>query len=235
MTISSKLAVDFVKRYFGAFEFDSQPTKSTTINAYHIRQAYITVDCAVDFHPFHLDTGSTGCMMMFLPERLKADKSTLDEMLNQVEREDMDMSSLIAGPNKSYRVTTNRLRVLEQLMIRSGSLRQVPGFSFATVFKKKIDSNKTTHVINVKRNIAFIEVGDKSIQHAMYAGGDNVRICWSTADDKRVSNQIDNVINAYNCAIKEFRSIVAELELAKANGATHVIDSSYCKPEHFQF
>ena len=269
MTISSKLAVDFVKRYFGAFEFDSQPTKSTTINAYHIRQAYITVDCAVDFHPFHLDTGSTGCMMMFLPERLKADKSTLDEMLNQVEREDMDMSSLIAGPNKSYRVTTNRLRVLEQLMIRSGSLRQVPGFSktqqallnekisqledvvrqnyntpvrmsnlerlFATVFKKKTDSNNTTRVIQVKRNIAFIEVGDKSIQHAMYAGGDNVRICWSTADDKRVSNQIDNVINAYNCAIKEFRSIVAELELAKANGATHVIDSSYCKPEHFQF
>ena len=50
-------------------------------------------------------------------------------MLDRIEREDMDMNSLIAGPNKGYRVTTNRLRVLEQLMIRSGSLRQIPGFS----------------------------------------------------------------------------------------------------------
>lgn len=128
MTISSKLAVDFVKRYFGAFEFNSQPTKSTTINAYHVQQAYVTVGNA-DIYPFNLDKNSTNCMLIFLPEKLKADKSTLDEMLTRIEREDMDMNSLVAGPNKGYRVTTNRLRVLEQLMIRSGSLRQVPGFS----------------------------------------------------------------------------------------------------------
>lgn len=106
---------------------------------------------------------------------------------------------------------------------------------FATVFKQKIDSNKTTHVINVKRKIAFIDVSDKSIQHAMNAGGEYIDLRWSSADLCDDYNQIDHVINSYNCAIKEFRSIVAELELAKANGATHVIDSTYSKPEHFKF
>ena len=69
----------------------------------------------------------------------------------------------------------------------------------------------------------------------MNAGGDHLDLRWSSADLCDDYNQIDHVINSYNCAIKEFRSIIAELELAKANGETHVIDSNYSKPEHFQF
>lgn len=101
---------------------------------------------------------------------------------------------------------------------------------------KKIDSNKSKSCIHVKHKIAFIDVSDKSIQHAMFANSaDNIDICWSSADLCDDHNSIDNVINSYNCAIKEFRSIIAELKLAKANGATHVIDSTYSKPEHFNF
>lgn len=106
---------------------------------------------------------------------------------------------------------------------------------FASIFKKKIDSNKTTHVIHVKHKIAVIDVSDKSIQHAMNAGGEHIDLCWSSADMCDDYNQIDHVINSYNCAIKEFSNIIAELKLAKANGATHVIDSTYSKPEHFKF
>ena len=118
MTISSKLATDFVKRNFDSFQFDSQ-TRRQCLTAYGVRNAYITVGCA-DIHPFCLDTGSTSCMMVLLPERLNADKSTLDEMFKQIDHEDMDMRSIIAGPNKYYRVTTNRLLVLEKLMKNSG-------------------------------------------------------------------------------------------------------------------
>lgn len=123
MTIASKLAVDFVKRNFDSFQFDSQ-TRRQCLTAYGVRNAYITVGCA-DIHPFCLDTGSTSCMMVLLPERLNADKSTLDEMFKQINREDMDMRSIIAGPNKYYRVTTNRLLVLEKLMKKSGCINQL--------------------------------------------------------------------------------------------------------------
>lgn len=122
MTISSKLATDFVKRNFDSFQFDSQ-TRRQCLTAYGVRNAYITVGCA-DIHPFCLDTGSTSCMMVLLPERLNADKSTLDEMFKQIDHEDMDMRSIIAGPNKYYRVTTNRLLVLEKLMKKSGCINQ---------------------------------------------------------------------------------------------------------------
>jgi len=131
MTMSSKLAVDFVKRHYDSFKFESQPAKASTLTAYHVRYAYLTVGNAY-VHPFCFDTGSTNCMMVMLPARLKADNSTLDEMFKQIEREDMNMRALTdpaAGPNKSYRVTTNRLLVLEELMLRSGLLKPAIGFT----------------------------------------------------------------------------------------------------------
>ena len=93
MTISSKLATDFVKRNFGAFRFESQPCWNR-LTAYHLRQAYVTVGCA-DLHLFALDTGSTSCMMMSMPKCLKPTTSTLDEMLSKIERDNMDMSDYL--------------------------------------------------------------------------------------------------------------------------------------------
>ena len=144
MTISTTLATDFVKRNFSSFEFDSQPKNAHSVCKYHLRQAYVTVGCA-DIHPFCLDTGSTSCMMVILPERLKADQSTLDEMLKRIDREDMDMRNIIAGPNKSYRVTTNRLLVLEKLMIRSGKINPVNAF---TPEQKEIAHSKLIELQN---------------------------------------------------------------------------------------
>lgn len=100
---------------------------------------------------------------------------------------------------------------------------------------KQTDSDKSESFVKVKRKIAFLNVSDKSIQHAMNAGGDNIDIRWSSADFCDDYNQIDHVMNSYKCAIKEFRNIINELKLAKAKGATHVIDSTYSKPEHFNF
>jgi len=157
MTISSKLAVDFVKRYFSAFEFDSQPTKATTINTYHIQQAYVVVSNA-DIYPFHLDKNSTSCMLIFLPERLKADKSTLDEIFKQIEREDMDMTALVAGPNKCYRVTTNRLLVLEKLMQRSGLLNLTPSFSRTQQVLLNERINQLEAVVNQNYNNLILQL-----------------------------------------------------------------------------
>ena len=127
MTISSKLATDFVKRNFDAFQFYSQ-TRRQHLTAYGVRRAYVTVGCA-DLNLFALDTGSTSCMMMSMPKCLKPTTSTLDEMLKQIERDNMDMNSYLGNNNVMVRVTTNRLLVLEKLMQRSGLLNQTPSFN----------------------------------------------------------------------------------------------------------
>lgn len=121
MSISAKLAKDFVKQYFTVFGYNSQPKTATGINLYHIPQAYLTVGCA-DIYPFCLDTGSTSCVLVKLPESLKAETATLNEMLVKIKHNDMDMRDCIPGTCKYYRVTTNRLKVLEELMRRSDLL-----------------------------------------------------------------------------------------------------------------
>ena len=120
MTISAKLATDFVKRYFYSFEFDSQPNKISTLNQYHVHQARVRV-VNVDIKMFCLDTGSTGCTMVLLPEKL-CGKLTLEEALNRIDKEDMDMEEYLSCNNKWVRVTTNRLMILEKLMRKSGCI-----------------------------------------------------------------------------------------------------------------
>ena len=127
MTISTKLATDFVKRNFSAFRFDSY-TRWQHLTAYGVRHAYVTIGCA-DLYLFALDTGSTSCMMMSMPKCLKPTTSTLDEMFRMIERDDMDMNSYLGNNNVMVRVTTNRLLVLEKLMQRSGLLNPTTGFS----------------------------------------------------------------------------------------------------------
>lgn len=50
-------------------------------------------------------------------------------MLSKIERDNMDMSDYLGNNNVMVRVTTNRLFVLEKLMLRSGLLNPTTGFS----------------------------------------------------------------------------------------------------------
>lgn len=150
MTISSKLAIDFVKRNFGAFRFESQPSWRH-LTAYHLRQAYVTVGCA-DLHLFALDTGSTSCMMMSMPKCLKPTTSTLDEMLSKIERDNIDMSDYLGNNNVMVRVTTNRLLVLEKLMLRTGLLNPTPGFSKTQQAQLNERINKLQEIANQQYN-----------------------------------------------------------------------------------
>ena len=126
MNISSKLATDFVKRHFNSFEFDSQPKKVSTLNQYHVNEAYIMNGCArIDV--FSTDTGSTSCTMVLLPEQL-CGKLGLEEGLKLIDKEGMDTTTYLRGKNKYVRVTTNRLMMLEKLMIRSGKINPVNAF-----------------------------------------------------------------------------------------------------------
>lgn len=156
MTISSKLATDFVKRNFRAFRFESQPSWRH-LTAYHLRQAYITVGCA-DLHLFALDTGSTSCMMMSMPKCLNPKTSTLDEMLSKIERDNMDMSDYLGNNNVMVRVTTNRLQVLEKLMLRTGLLNPVVGFSKKQQAQLNERINKLQEIANQNYNNLILEL-----------------------------------------------------------------------------
>lgn len=118
MPVSTKLAVDFVKRNFNSFEFKNPLTKASAVTSWNVYDAYVKV-CNVDVELFDLDIGSTSCIMVLLPEKL-CGKLGLEEALRLIDKEDMDIESYIHGKNEYVRVTTNRLLMLEKLMKKSG-------------------------------------------------------------------------------------------------------------------
>ena len=123
MSISSKLAVDFVKRNFNSFDFDNKIKKASEVNSSNVYDARIRVGCA-NIKLFDLDTGYTGCTMVLLPEKLCC-KLGLEEALKLIDKEDMDMESYFPGKNEYVRVTANRLMMLEKLMKKSGFINQI--------------------------------------------------------------------------------------------------------------
>ena len=123
MTISTKLAVDFVKRNFNSFEFGDKLKKASKVTSWNVYDAHVRVGCA-DIEIFDLDTGSTSCAMVLLPEKL-CGKLGLEEALKLIDKEDMDMNSYTHGRNEYVRVTSNRLLMLEKLMKKSGFINPV--------------------------------------------------------------------------------------------------------------
>jgi len=120
MTISTKLAVDFVKRNFFSFEFESAITKASEITSWNVYDAHVNVKGA-DIELFDLDSGSTSCIMVKLPECL-CGKLGLEEALRRIDKENLDMDSYLHGKYGWVRVTTNRLLMLEKLMRKSGCI-----------------------------------------------------------------------------------------------------------------
>lgn len=118
MPVSTKLAVDFVKRNFNSFEFDDKLKKASAVTSWNVYDAHVRVNCA-DIKLFDLDCGSTSCIMVLLPEKL-CGKLGLEEALRLIDKEDMDMDSYTHSRNEYVRVTTNRLLMLEKLMKKSG-------------------------------------------------------------------------------------------------------------------
>lgn len=125
MTIATKLAVDFVKRNFNSFEFDSNDkiTKASEVTSWNVYDAHVRIGCA-DVKLFEIDTGFTSCVMVLLPEKL-CGKLGLEEALKLIDKEDMDMDSYIHSKNEYVRVTTNRLLMLEKLMKKSGFINPI--------------------------------------------------------------------------------------------------------------
>lgn len=123
MPVSTKLAVDFVKRNFNSFEFKNPLTKASAVTSWNVYDAYVKV-CNIDVELFDLDCGSTSCIMVLLPERL-CGKLGLEEALKLIDKEDMDMLDYVQDKTEYVRVTTNRLLMLEKLMKKSGLINPV--------------------------------------------------------------------------------------------------------------
>ena len=120
MSISSKLAVDFVKRNFNSFVFDNKIKKASEVTSSNVYDAHVRIYCA-DIKLFDI---ANYCIMVNLPEKL-CGKLGLEEALTQIDKENMGMESYFTGRNKYVRVTTNRLLMLEKLMKKSGFINQI--------------------------------------------------------------------------------------------------------------
>ena len=120
MSISSKLAVDFVKRNFKSFDFDNKIKKASEVTSSNVYDAHVRIYCA-DIKLFDI---ASYCIMVNLPEKL-CGKLGLEEALTQIDKENMGMESYFTGRNKYVRVTTNRLLMLEKLMKKSGFINQI--------------------------------------------------------------------------------------------------------------
>ena len=120
MTISSKLAVDFVKRNFNTFEFTNPITKASAVTSWNVYEAHVRVNGA-DIELFDRDYG---CVMVKLPEKL-CGKLGLEEALKLIDKEDIDMDYYLHDKCDLVRVTTNRLLMLEKLMKKSGFINPI--------------------------------------------------------------------------------------------------------------
>lgn len=120
MSISSKLAVDFVKRNFNSFDFDNKIKKASEVTSSNVYDAHVRIYCA-DIKLFDI---ANYCITVKLPEKL-CGKLELEEALKQIDKENMGMESYFTGRNKYVRVTTNRLLMLEKLMKKSGFINQI--------------------------------------------------------------------------------------------------------------
>lgn len=120
MTISSKLAIDFVKRNFNTFEFTSSMTKASAVTSWNVHEAHVRVNGA-DIELFDRDYG---CTMVKLPEKL-CGKLGLEEALKLIDKENMDMDCYLHDKCDWVRVTTNRLLMLEKLMKKSGFINPI--------------------------------------------------------------------------------------------------------------
>lgn len=140
MTISSKLATDFVKRHVNIFKFPDG-TDMKHLSYWDVAKATVLYN-GVEFRPFSVDTGSTSCMMVTLPTLLKPYSSTLEEMLNKLKNSEIDMRTACYGYTAQYRVTTNRLIVLEKLFEKSGILakREEAGLDKIAIVNETIDN-----------------------------------------------------------------------------------------------
>ena len=124
LTISSKLAVDFVKRNFNTFDFDNKIKNASEVTSRNVCDAHVRINYAY-IELFVLDPSFTSsCIMVKLPEKL-CYKLGLEEALTLIDKEDMDMESYFPGRNKYVRVTTNRLMMLEKLMKKSGLINPI--------------------------------------------------------------------------------------------------------------
>ena len=124
MSISSKLAVDFVKRNFNSFDFDNKIKKASEVTSCNVYDAHVRINYAY-IELFDIDAGATSCVIMVkLPEKL-CGKLGLEEALTLIDKEDMDMESYFPGRNEYVRVTTNRLLMLEKLMKKSGFINPI--------------------------------------------------------------------------------------------------------------
>ena len=123
MTISSKLATDFVKRNFNSFEFKNPLKKASAVTSWNVHDAYVQIGYT-DVELFDRDAGSTSCTMVKLPEKL-CGKLGLEEALKLIDNEDMDITNYLHDKCKFVRVTTNRLLMLEKLMKKSGFISPI--------------------------------------------------------------------------------------------------------------
>lgn len=126
MSISSKLAIDFVKRNFNSFDFDNKIKNASEVTSRNVYDAHVRMSYT-DIKLFDIDCCR---IMVLLPEKL-CGKLGLEESLTLIDKEDMDMASYLDMTsdlhfkNKYVRVTTNRLMMLEKLMKKSGLINPI--------------------------------------------------------------------------------------------------------------
>ena len=124
MTISAKLAVDFVKRNFNSFDFDNKIKKASDVTSCNVYDAHVRINYAY-IELFVIDpSAASSSIMVLLPEKLCCNLG-LEEALTLIDKEDMDMESYFPGRNEYVRVTTNRLLMLEKLMKKSGLINTI--------------------------------------------------------------------------------------------------------------
>ena len=117
MTISEKLAFDFIKEHDCVMVDVLDKSKMTS---YDIDKAFF-VNGNIELHPFKRDPGYH-TISVTLPTCLHPENATLKDMMKRIESNDIDVEYLVKNNFDFYSVTSNRLKVFEEILKRSGKI-----------------------------------------------------------------------------------------------------------------
>lgn len=247
LTKAKELAINFIKKYKNVLRDGEtcKPISNDVIAQYEamtpsafftsIDMRGVQANFGSFFYVFNYDKSRNGRhdISVWLHEHSSA--KDLHFKLDAYDRTNEELSNYWQNGNW-YNLTETRMKALEKIfdqLSAKSKTKTLQQFGKKSVKKPEVVTISDT--TEVQNEIAFVDFSAGKFDHLMNQGGDNFAPMISDASDLDAQNQIDHAINAFKLAKKELDVFINELVKAKAAGAKHVVDTSWCERKDFDF
>lgn len=248
LTKAKELAINFIKKYKNVLRDGEtcKPISNDVIAQYEamtpsafftsIDMQGVQANFGSFFYVFNFDKPHNGRsdVKVWLHEHSSA--KDLHFKLDAYDRTNEELCDYWQKNGNWYNLTETRMKALEKIFDQLSAKSKTKTLQqFGKKSAKKPEVVTISDAIEVQNEIAFVDFDADKFDHLMNQGGNKFDPMISDADNLNAQNQIDHAINAFKLAKKELDVFINELVKAKAAGAKHVVDTSWCERKDFYF